>query len=92
MLREITEFLKPNNMAVFLRRLNGWLTGLWIVPGIPISIYFDKSIPYLVFLSVYAIITGHLSTWQSARVEVKQDIQADSVETGTLKADKIEEY
>jgi len=58
---------------VFMRRLNGWLTIAWFVASIPICIFLADSVPFLVFVSVYAVVTGHLSAWQAARVEVKQD-------------------
>jgi hypothetical protein len=31
----------------------------WVFPGIPISMILRESIPFLVFVSVYAIIVGH---------------------------------
>lgn len=31
------------------------------------------SVPILFFISVYANVVGHWSSWQAARVEVKQD-------------------
>lgn len=44
---------------------------------VPVSIvtHWVNSVEYVAALSIYALITGHLSTWQSARVEVKQDKQ-----------------
>lgn len=32
-------------------------------------------VAYVSILSIYALVTGHLSAWQAARVEVKQEIQ-----------------
>ena len=55
------------------RQLNGYLTIGWFIAAFPIVLYLSESVPFLVFVSVYAVVTGHLSTWQSARVEVKQD-------------------
>lgn len=43
---------------------------LWIFPGIPISFLLRQSVEYLVFLSVYAIITGHWSAEEAADDEV----------------------
>lgn len=61
---------------MIFKRVNGWLTLFWIVM-IPVSIvtHWVNSVEYVAALSIYALITGHLSTWQSARVEVKQDKQ-----------------
>jgi flagellar biosynthesis component FlhA len=58
---------------VKFRRVNGWATVLWFIAAFPICIYLAESIPFLVFVSVYAVVTGHLATWQSARVEARQE-------------------
>lgn len=62
---------------VVMRRLNGWLAVLWIFPGLPIAYLLRQSVPFLVGISVYAVVTGHWSTWQAARVEVRQEEIAD---------------
>jgi hypothetical protein len=63
------------NPSLF-KKINGWLTVFWIIM-IPVSIAFGwvRSVEYVSALSIYALITGHLSTWQAARVEVKQEQQ-----------------
>src|SRR3954465_8102111 len=62
----------------FMRRLNGWLTIFWIAM-IPISLStgWVKSVVYLSALSLWALVSGHWSAWQAARVEVRQDGDAD---------------
>ena len=59
---------------VFMRRVNGWLTLFWIVM-IPVSIatHWISSVTYVAALSLWALVSGHWSAWQAARVEVKQD-------------------
>lgn len=76
---------------VFMRRLNGWLTLFWIVM-IPVSIatQWVSSVTYVATLSLWALVSGHWSAWQAARVEVEQqrelakraeeDIPGDTVE------------
>lgn len=61
---------------VLFKKFNGWMTIFWIIM-VPVSILtgWVNSVEYVAALSIYALITGHLSTWQSARVEVKQDKQ-----------------
>lgn len=49
------------------RRLHLALMGLWIIPGLPVSYLLRQSVPWLVFLSVYAIIVGHWSGWSAER-------------------------
>ena len=65
----------------FMRRLNGWLTIFWIVM-IPVSIAtgWVHSITYVSALSIWALVSGHWSTWQAARVEVTQQEEADKRE------------
>jgi hypothetical protein len=76
---------------VFMRRVNGWLAVFWVVM-IPVSLYtgWVKSVVYVSALSLWALVSGHWSAWQAARVEVtqqeeerardKEDIAADIVE------------
>jgi hypothetical protein len=58
---------------VFMRRVNGWLTIFWIVM-IPVSIAtgWISSVTYVAALSLWALVSGHWSAWQAARVEVNQ--------------------
>jgi hypothetical protein len=58
---------------VFMRRVNGWLTVFWIMM-IPVSIMtgWVSSVTYISALSLWALVSGHWSAWQAARVEVEQ--------------------
>jgi hypothetical protein len=58
---------------VFMRRVNGWLTVFWI-GMIPLSLAtgWVKSVVYVSALSLWALVSGHWSAWQAARVEVNQ--------------------
>ena len=58
---------------VFMRRVNGWLTVFWILM-IPFSIAtgWISSVTYVACLSLWALVSGHWSAWQAARVEVQQ--------------------
>jgi hypothetical protein len=38
---------------------------LWIFPGLPISFALRNSVPWIVFLSVYAIIATHNAGWRA---------------------------
>jgi hypothetical protein len=59
---------------VFMRRVNGWLTMFWIAM-IPVSLAtgWVKSVVYVSALSLWALVSGHWSAWQAARVEVAQE-------------------
>ena len=58
---------------VFMRRVNGWLTIFWVVM-IPVSLitHWVSSVVYVSALSLWALVSGHWSAWQAARVEVNQ--------------------
>jgi hypothetical protein len=61
-----------------MRRVNGWLTLFWILM-IPVAIAtgWINSVAYVASLSLWALVSGHWSAWQAARVEVKQDEEAE---------------
>lgn len=63
---------------VLMRRFNGWATVFWVVM-IPVSLVtgWVHSVVYVSALSLWALVSGHLSAWQAARVEVRQDEVAD---------------
>ena len=63
---------------VFMRRVNGWLTVFWLVM-IPISftMHWLSSVVYVSALSLWALVAGHWSSWQAARVEVAQQREAE---------------
>jgi hypothetical protein len=62
---------------VFMRRVNGWLAVFWIAM-IPVSYELGwlKSVVYVSALSLWALVSGHWSAWQAARVEVEQERHA----------------
>jgi hypothetical protein len=62
---------------VFMRRVNGWLTIFWLAM-IPVSLAtgWVNSVVYVSALSLWALVSGHWSAWQAARVEVNQDREA----------------
>ncbi len=72
----LNKFITPRMME------NGhlYLTVVWIILIIPSALLWNSSVPYLVAISVYAVITGHISSWQAARVERLQDDDDDVAE------------
>ncbi|MGZ4672404.1 MAG: hypothetical protein ACXV5U_01770 [Ilumatobacteraceae bacterium] len=77
---------------VFMRRVNGWLTIFWIVM-IPISIALGllSSVAYVSALSLWALVSGHWSAWQAARVEVEQVAEAKELEANPVEQRVVEE-
>src|ERR1043166_1573730 len=62
---------------VFMRRVNGWLTVFWLAM-IPVSVltHIISKVTYVAALSLWALVSGHWSAWQAARVEVNQEREA----------------
>lgn len=59
---------------MFMRKVNGWLTIFWLIM-IPVSLFtgWISSVTYVAALSLWALVSGHWSAWQAARVEVRQE-------------------
>jgi hypothetical protein len=73
---------------VFMRRVNGWLAVFWIVM-IPVSMWrgWLNSVVYVSALSLWALVSGHWSAWQAARVEVRQAEEAQQDQNGDASRD-----
>jgi hypothetical protein len=76
---------------VFMRRVNGWLTIFWIVM-IPLSIItgWISQVTYVAALSLWALVSGHWSAWQAARVEVQQAEEAARRKSEDLAGEIVE--
>jgi hypothetical protein len=74
-----------------MRRVNGWLT-IFCLVMIPVSIAtgWITSITYVSALSLWALVSGHWSAWQAARVEVHQEQDANVQEVLDV-VERIEE-
>lgn len=68
----------------FQMKFHDWATTIWFILAFPICIFLSTSIPLLVFISVYAIVTGHWASWQAARTESMQKA-ADQQMSNTIK-------
>jgi len=75
----------------FMRRVNGWLTVFWIVM-IPVSIItgWISEVTYVAALSLWALVSGHWSAWQAARVEVQQAQEMEKREKEDLPGEVVE--
>ena len=62
---------------VSMRRIHGFATLFWIAM-IPVSILtgWISSVVYVSALSLWALVAGHWSSWEAARVEVQQEREA----------------
>jgi hypothetical protein len=76
----------------FMRKVNGYLTIFWLLM-IPVSIAtkWIHSVAYISALSLWALVSGHWSAWQAARVEVAQQQEAQQREEHPLEEKVVEE-
>jgi cobalamin biosynthesis protein CobD/CbiB len=76
---------------VFMRRVNGWFAVFWIVM-IPVSLvtHWISSVSYVAALSLWALVSGHWSAWQAARVEVEQMKEAERTENRDVAGEVVE--
>ncbi len=76
---------------VFMRRVNGWLTIFWVAM-IPVSYELGwlKSVVYVSALSLWALVAGHWSSWQAARVEVAQQREIEKQEQEPVEEKVVE--
>jgi hypothetical protein len=77
---------------VFMRRVNGWFTIFWLAM-IPFSIAFGllSSVTYVSALSLWALVSGHWSAWQAARVEVEQMAEAEELQANPIEERVVKE-
>ena len=77
---------------VFMRRVNGWLTVFWIAM-IPVSLMtgWVHSVAYVSGLSLWALVSGHWSAWQAARVEVEQQREMQEREANPTEQRVVDE-
>lgn len=58
----------------FLRAFHGWSTAFWLpFTGLAYAMGWLKSVTFVSLVSMLALFLGSFSSWQAARVEVKQD-------------------
>lgn len=69
----------------FMRKVNGWLAIFWIAM-IPTAFVMGwlKSVTFVSALSLWALVSGHWSAWQAARVEVEQQREVEEDTEGKI--------
>lgn len=50
--------------------IHKWMAIAWFAAAVPICVFLSTSVPFLVFVSVYAVVVGHWGSWQAARAEI----------------------
>jgi hypothetical protein len=78
MLSKVTQWITD---PIKFRKLNGWLVIFWIAM-LPVSVItgLTTSVAYIVFLSLYACIVGHLGAWAASRSEAQAAILVEEAD------------
>lgn len=76
---------------VLMRRVNGWLTIVFLLL-IPVAAFAGwlQSVTFVSALSLWALVSGHWSAWQAARVEVRQEAMERAREAEDVPAAVVE--
>lgn len=53
----------------YLRRFQATMTIVWLLLVVPSVVWWRNSVPWLIFMSVWANVAGHFGSWQGARAE-----------------------
>jgi hypothetical protein len=74
-----------------MQRVNGWLTILFLAL-IPVAAAAGwlTSVTFVSALSLWALVSGHWSAWQAARVEVAQEREAARRDAEDLPGEVVE--
>jgi hypothetical protein len=51
------------------KRLHAFLTVFWLLLGIPTMLWWSRSLQWVVWMSLYAVVAAHWSAYQAARSE-----------------------
>jgi hypothetical protein len=56
----------------FATKLHGWFTIAWLCASLPLALAFGDLVIFVTWLSLYAIVVAHWSSWQATRTEILQ--------------------
>ena len=56
----------------FAKAFHGWAAVGWLVLSLPLALLFGSLVTFVTWLSLYAIVVAHWSSWQSTRTEILQ--------------------
>ena len=58
--------------AKFAKAFHGYATIAWFVVSAPLAFLFGDQVIFVTWLSLYAIVVAHWSSWQATRTEILQ--------------------
>lgn len=75
----------------FGARIHGWFTIFWFIVSIPLVLLFGNIVAFVSWLSVYAIVVAHWSSWQAVRTEVAQSKTEKLIQEALERIHNVEE-
>jgi hypothetical protein len=78
-MRKIVEKLDDPEFA---QTFHGWATVVWLVISLPCSVLLKDSLAFVVWISLYAVVVAHWSSWQASRTEVMQQKMEEEQNNG----------
>lgn len=60
--------------ASTLKKAHKWLFWLWVMPGLPISVYLRDSVAWVMVLSIYTILMEHLIGWRQEDEKMTKEV------------------
>jgi len=67
-------------------RVHGTLAVSWVMLAVPAVLWWRNSVPFLVFISVYANFAGSVASWQAARAD-RNSVSMDDLQRVEGKVD-----
>jgi hypothetical protein len=80
-----------NDPPVGSSKVQGILTLVWALLFIPALLWWKESVPFLVFVSVYANFVGHWSAWEAAQAKEEAEAKESEAEASKAEAEEAEE-
>ena len=71
--RKMNAVLSRLQDPTFTGKLHLWLMGLWVLLIAPTMLWWSESVLWVLLISIYANIVGHLSAWQATQAEKNGD-------------------
>ena len=70
LLNKVTDFFGNPKYA---KAIHGWFTVIWLLVSVPSALLFGDLVVFVTWLSLYAIVVAHWSSWQATRTEIRQE-------------------
>jgi hypothetical protein len=58
--------------ARFAKAFHGWAAIVWLAISFPLAVTLGDKVIFVTWLSLYAIVVAHWSSWQATRTEILQ--------------------